>query len=232
MSDITEVFKRRFERAFEKSSFTSKRQLALAAKCSEPVVHQIIKGKFDGSNSGPGIFTFHRLAKALNASIDSFLDTDMSPTKRDVSAFNTPLERDPACFDEMMSLHWKGGGRLEKFAHVEDFFDLWSPPTSDSHTPQIYQLGQHSLFSMRLETTDTTVAQRELNSLPLQVKRSVLDFHNSVMSTGIVCDNTFLDHKLKHMPLHVRAGYSRLGLKVENAAGREFVLICCKPIPV
>ncbi|MEP4309696.1 MAG: hypothetical protein ABJ364_08110, partial [Lentilitoribacter sp.] len=87
--------------------------MSLAAKCSEPVVQQIVSGKFDGSTSGPGIFTFHRLAQALNASMDSFLNGEAAPPQTDISAFNAKQGQDPASFDALMACHWRGGGRLE-----------------------------------------------------------------------------------------------------------------------
>ena len=232
MTHISDTFRQRFTRAFESSEFSSYRQLSLQAGCSEPQVQQIIKGKFDGSKAGPGIFTFYRVAKALGRTIDSFLDDDLTPPKADISAFNSPQERDEASFDALMSTHWRGGGMLEAFQNVLECFDLYLPPTDEAFAPKIFRIGSQSLLSLRLETTDLTIAQRELERLRLQVKTETIDFHRKVMKEGIATSNTFLDHKLHSKPVHVRAGYSRLGLKVENRAGKDLVLIACKPIPV
>ena len=232
MSDISLTFRKLFTRAYESSSFTSYRQLSLSADCSEPLVQQIIKGKFDGSRAGPGVFTLYRLACTLGLSIDSLLQSDLVPPQRDLSVFNDIKGRDPASFDTLMSTHWRGGGRLDAFDHVEDHFDLYAAPDDSENTPQIRRLGHRSLLAMRLETVDRVVAQRELDLLPEKTKSFTMSFHKQVMTQGICCDNTFLDHKLSTKPVHVRAGYSRLGLRVESPKGEALILIACKPIPV
>lgn len=232
MTDKSTLFREKFTRAFQQSKFSSYRQLSLQAGCSEPTVQQIISGKFDGSTSGPGIFTFHRLATALGASMDSFLEDEIVPPQKDLSVFNDPGRNDQSSFDALMATHWRGGGRLEAFADVEGHLDLYLPPKEDSLTPKIKKMGRFSLMSRRLETTDTTIAQREIDRLPLALKREVIDFHSEVIARGIVCGNTFLDHQLTTKPVYVRAGYSRLGLRVEDPSGRTLIAVACKPIPV
>jgi len=232
MTDVSLVFKERFTAAFEKSNFRSFRQLSLKSECSEPLVQQIINGKFDGSRAGPGVFTLFRLASTLGLSLDSLLQSKFYDNSEELAALNDVKGRDPASFDTLMSVHWRSGGRLDGFDHVKEHFDLYRAPTEETITPQIQQIGPKGLLSLRLETTDIRVAQREFDRLSDENKKATTAFHREVMASGIRCDNTFLDHRLHLKPVHVRAGYSRLGLRVEGKDGAPMVLIACKPIPV
>lgn len=232
MQEISIQFRDAFEKAFRNSKFTSYRQLSLASQCSEPQAQQIIKGKFDGSNTGPGIFTMYRLARSLGISLDSFFQADLAPPTKNLDQLNNVHGREPTCYDALMSIHWRSGGRLEAFDEVQESFDLYAAPNDETIKPVIKRIGAEGLLCMRMQTTDISIAQRELDALPPQLRRQVLDFHRRVMTEGMCVENTFLDHRLKSKPVHVRAGYSKLGLRVEGQNDRPYVLLACKPIPV
>lgn len=232
MLDQSYIFKDRFAKAFAESKFTSYRQLSLEAKCSEPQVSQIIKGKFDGSKAGPGIFTLTRLARALGRSLDSFVVDSEQPVVTDLNVFNGVRSREDVTINALLAIHWRSGGRLQAFGKYLEYFDLYKIASAESSSPELYRLGAHTLFSMRIETTDIRVAQRELDRLPLQKRRETMAFHSEVVEKGMAIDNAYIDHRLNTRAVHVRAGYSKLGLTVEGPNGESLVLIACDPIPV
>ena len=226
------VFRDGVKNALEESDFTSCRQLSFAAKGSEPQVQKIVKGFFDESANGPGVFFVYRISRALGVTIDSLFGELETPTDVDISTFNNWPYSSEVNFNSFIDAHARGAGRLEALDALSDFFDLYAIPLDGAHTPIIKRVGVNSLFGMRLKSTSTIQAQRELNGLSPRVRRNILKIHSEANDRGVICDTFSLDHKMITTPAHVRATYSRLCLAVEGPSGEPLIAVYCQPIPV
>lgn len=224
-------FRVKVAHAFEKSHFGSYRKASLAAQMSAPQVQQIIQGRFDNSTTGPGIFAMQRLAKALDVPVGHLLDDDSIDAPKDPGVLNGTAGHGPS-LDAFTQAHWQGGGQLAAFAHLKEYFDLYRLPPSAQASPQIEKIGRQTLLALRLRTTSASKAQAEFDMLPEEKRANITDFHRQVAQSGIALDNVFFDHRLRTQPVHVRAGYSRLGALVSDPEGQQLVLIYCRPIPV
>ena len=229
--DVSVLFRKRIDEAFKKSGFKSKRQASLNAGMSPPQVGAIIRGEYDQSTSGPGIFAGYRLAKTLGVTVESLLEPHAAYQPKDKSEFNM-IKREEVCVDLIVEEWERGAHKLQALNRLADHFDLYFAPQDDDITPRIARLGKNTLFAMRIKTTDVEVAQRELRVAEPSQRRGMLDFHRKVMAEQMACDCFFADHKLATQPARVRGLSQRLGLLVEGDRGEKLIVIRCAPIPV
>lgn len=229
---INNLFKDRVSAAFDESSFGSRREVSRAAKCNEGFIGGIISGKYLDATGGPGILAMHRLATVLEKPLDYFFSEPDAQT--DVAKLNGSqiLERKSPDIGDFLRTHWRSDGRLEGFAQYDKYFELYDPPREDATLPKISKIGASSLMALRLGTTSIRTAQREIQDLNEEMLEGVIKFQKTVMRQSLLVENVFLDHSLKTTPVRVRASYTRLGLRVQNASGTYFVLQFCAPIPV
>lgn len=225
------IFRQRLEEAFQASSFKSYRQASLAADMSEPQVQQIIKGRFDHSKNGPGLFAMKRLAQALGTTLSHLIEEGEVEAPEDPAIFNGTGDTDRPTIDEMMIRHVRGGGHIDAFKGAIEYSDIYRHPDK-SETPQIFRIGCKSLLGLRMGTTDRAEVQSEIDHMDIARQKDIKAFHQRVAKNGVALDSVFIDHKLRTRPLHVRAEYSRLGLLVVDQKGCEKILIHCTPIPV
>ncbi|GAA4218545.1 hypothetical protein GCM10022290_09300 [Sagittula marina] len=171
-----------------------------------------------------------RLADALGTPLHQILkEIDCDPAGPE--DFNQPQSDGPSVND-FMEAWWRGDRQLAAFDQLQDFFDLYEPPTGTDEAPRIRRLGRKTLFCLRLGTTDRKKAQTELDAMDLRNIAMVRKFHDKTVLDGVAMDTVFLDQRLTTRPLRVRASYLRLGLHVVDQFGNAAVLLHCAPIPV
>jgi transcriptional regulator with XRE-family HTH domain len=232
MPDISVTFRLRVEKAISESKFNSISKVAQTSGLSSPTLQKILRGEFDNSRGGPGVFAMQRLAEALEKPLSYFFDQSVAERNKELGSLNGTSDGHINHIPEFLEAHWRGGKLLEAFDHLVPHFDLYMPPSDVATGPKIVAPGQQTLLSRRIGDCDPLVVQRELDHLPQKTRFEIIDFHRRSMQNDTAVSNSFIDHRLKDRPVHVRAGYSRLGLFVTNQAGKTFILIHCSPIPV
>ena len=225
------VFRERLAAAVDASGIPSHRKASELAGLSAPQVGAILRGEYDTSRAGPGVFGMHRLASQLGVTLDDLLAPADAHEPSDVSEFNS-IPREEVNIDMFVECYERGGRRLEAIEHLHEHFDLYKAPTEEASVPILERLGRQTLFAMRIRTTNRTTGQRELNAVTPGERRMILAFHRRVMTESIVLDCAFANHKAVSQPVHVRALSSRLGLLVTAPSGQRYVAVRCAPIPV
>lgn len=224
-------FRRGLQNAYELSEIESLRQVSALAGMSAPQVASILRGDFDESRSGPGVFGVYRMAKTLGVTIDELFEGEPARVPDGYSEFNQ-ISRTDVCVDTLVEAFERSGHRLEGLDRFSEHFDTYYPSKVDAIVPKLRSLGRQTLFAMRIKTTSVSVGQRELIAATPQERRKILDFHAKVQAEGMALDCSFTDHKAVSQPIHVRAVTSRLGLLCHDQNGNKVIVIRCAPIPV
>lgn len=228
---IQEEFRLRVEQRIKECGSPSHRQVSVDAGMSPPTVGAIVRGEFDASKGGPGVFAMKRLADVLDTSLDYLLVGEDAHQPRDISEFNHRPQSGVSA-DEIFEAYERGARRFSALEPFWDFMDLYAVPDDNADMPQILRLGKSQLFAMRIKSTSVSKAQQELRAASLRERRAIIDFHLRVKRESVVLDSHFVDHQAVTEPVHVRSLSARLGLLVALEDSTQAIAVRCRPIPV
>jgi transcriptional regulator with XRE-family HTH domain len=236
-------FLHRLKTAIDNSEYKENlRQLSLKCELSPNRISNLLNDEqMSVSKVGPGFFTICRICEALDitpnylAGLDALRISRPDPLSENVDlAALQALEaakasiisgKSPPTVDQLMRLYAKGGGRIEAFSRVSDYFDVYLNPGEDGDRMIVHQVGVKSLASVTLAEKTAEVLQTALDSIDNEsFSTRLLNDYKRAGKIGILLTNEELNVTMPNKPLRVKIDYTRLLLRLTDADGRSYIM--------
>lgn len=173
MNTLAQEVKKRFRSAFNASPYKSLRQLSEDSDCNPAQAGKIIRGGFDGSSDGPGLFSCYRLAESLGVGLSDILPPKHTSIGRPgVSAFFARYNRN--------------NPRLEDFRDLLEFCDVFAEPKKGKS--KILFLGRYSLLALKTDISDPAIHQAEYDSWSRERRTRIYQWQRRAWEIGALAE--------------------------------------------
>lgn len=231
-------FRKRVERAYQLSDYTSYRSLSLDVDWSPSILHKLVNGKFDYSKDGPGFFGTTRLCEKLGVTPNFLAGTKQwtqSPTAEAIDAleFLQSIEetRSRPTIGKLIHAYVRSGQRLEAFKQFMEHCDVYELPDLETRKVQIRSIGARSLSALRMGEANTVILQEAYDQADPAFQEHIFGGHERTLASGMTIEVDAIDQRMNNHPRHVKIEYTRVAMHLKDAEGTECILIYCELIP-
>lgn len=221
MNSLPLCFRNNFISAYQSSGFRSYRSLSHAAGTSSSRVQKIVRGDFDDSNVGPGIFTIDRMCKQLNVTPNDLLGYQRAANDKGMA-----IRSGMPSIEKLVSLYSSSRANLASFTEFERFLQVYDEPKDGNI--HLVRSGELSLAARAAGTNETDFLQDQYFLFTKETKQAIYTGQRRAWDNGIGLEVLQLDHDMPDQDRRAKFSFMRAAFRLSRPDGEDHLAVYCE----